>query len=961
MPSALPLPFLMTAEAADAAPPRNPPVLAFGPFRLLPAPPLLCRGEEEVRLGRRALDLLQALVARPGQVLSRHELEAHVWPSSIVEDSSLRVHIAAVRRALGDGVDGARYIANVPGRGYSFVAGVREELAATAPDAPAPAGQCTRVNNLPTSLNRLIGRESVIALLAGELQRRRLASIVGHGGIGKTALALAVAARAEAAYADGVCFVDLAPLTEARHVGEAVATALGLMLPGERVLEELERWLRPRRLLLVLDNCEHLLDAVAALLERVLRRAPGLDVLATSREPIDAEGEWVHRLLPLEAPPDGPALDGDGVLAFSAMQLLAERAAASLDTFVIDAHNMHLAAALCRRLDGVPLAIEFAASRIGLLGLQGVCVQLDDRLRLLGSGRRTALPRHRTLRALLDWSYQLLSPVQQQVLRRCGVFRSAFSLEAACAVVADAELPAAQVRDCLFDLVAKSLVRAELAQGPPLYSLLEITRAYALDHLAADPQRQAVYLHHARYVLDIANRGLSQWEHGQPGHWFNSVTLHLGNMRAAMDWSFGDDGVAQIGIELLAAVARPMAHLFSGDEFRQRIAQARKAIDAGTPVTPLQEMRILSFKRQSTPPDAGGEGATIAGRELALASATTARAERLEAHYHLFTSRFGAGDYPAAAQFAQCSEQLAKEGGVGIEIAHAQRLALLAAHYMGDHGRAVSLAGALALRDEDEALPIRLTSWLPRAVSVRIVLARVLWMQGRGGEAMAMAARAVSAAEPVQFAAALSQAICLAGLPVAIWMGDDGRAQALLDQLAAHVARFHEPYWGSWMAHLRRVLALRAAPASLAASLFEATDAKQLDHLASLGAWACHRPALARLVAGQVGWNAPELWRVQGDMRLAAGGEAAHGEAEQAYLRALAVAQAQRAWGWSLRAATGLARLYLQQGRGAQAQALLAGALARCDGLGADAAAARALLGAHDSQDFTLVRPGAAL
>lgn len=943
MSSALPLPLLMADEGPDVAPSPIPPVYAFGPFRLLPAPLVLMRGEEEVRLGRRALDLLQALVARPGEVRSRSELEAHVWPSTIVEDSSLRVHIAALRRALGDGVNGARYIANVPGRGYSFVAGVWKERAGHAQAMPSP-GAGARIHNLPTSLTRLIGRDEVLALLAGELQRRRLASIVGHGGIGKTALALAVAARAEADYADGVCFVDLAPLTEAGHVAEAVAAALGLSLPGERMLEELERWLHPRRLLLVLDNCEHLLDAVAALLERVLKRSPGLDVLATSREPLDAEGEWVHRLRPLEAPPDGPALDEDAVLAFSAVQLLAERAAASLDTFTIDARNVHLAAALCRRLDGVPLAIEFAASRIGLLGLQGVCVQLDDRLRLLGSGRRTALPRHRTLRALLDWSYELLSPVQQLVLRRCGVFRSSFSLEAACAVVADDEVPPALVRDCLLDLVAKSLVRAELSQGPPFYSLLEITRAYALDHLPGDSQRLAVYRRHALFMLDIVKRCVKQWEQGQLTQWLATFAPYLGNMRAALDWSFGDDGVPEMGVELMSAFALPIAHFFLGEEFRWRIAQSLAAIDRGAPATPLQHMRILSLYQLSTAPGTASSLPNMTERLLVLASHLSARDERLEAHYHLFTANFGDGNYPMAIQYAQQSQAIAAEGGVAIETAHAQRLAMLAAHYMGEHREALALAEALTLRDEDEPIPLRLASWLPRKVSVQIILARVLWMQGRTGEAAAMAERVVRAAEAVQFPAALSQAIGLCALPVAIWMGDDARASKLLEQMGDHVERFHQPYWGSWADHLRRVLALRAVPSSLAARFAGPADIIQLDHLASFGTDFWQPGAFERVKAGRVGWNAPELWRLHGERALAAGGHAAWEAAEQAYLSADALAQAQQAWAWSLRAAISLARLRRLQQRSGEARSLLARALARCDGLGVDADAARALL-----------------
>jgi len=943
MPSALTLPS-MAPDGADSAA-AQPAVLAFGPFRLLPAPLSLRRGDEEVRLGRRALDLLQALLARPGEILSRSELEACVWPRSIVEDSSLRVHVAALRRALGDGVDGARYIANVPGRGYSFV-GVVAQLKADTP-APPPglhaAAPPPRIDNLPTSLNRLIGRDAVVALLTAELQTRRLASIVGHGGIGKTALALEVAARAGTHYPDGVCFVDLAPVTAAAHVPEVVAAALGLALPPERNQEELELWLRPRRLLLVMDNCEHLLDTVAVLVERVLQRAPGIDVLATSREPLDAQGEWVHRLQPLEAPPDGVPLDHEGVLAFSAVQLLAERAAASLDSFAIDAANAHMAAALCRRLDGVPLAIEFAASRIGLLGLQGVCVQLDDRLRLLGSGRRTALPRHRTLRALLDWSYLLLSEPQQKVLRRCGVFKAAFTLDAACAVAADATLGPEGVRDCLFDLVAKSLVRAELAADPATYSLLEITRAYALDHLAQDARRNDVCRAHARHTLDSVRRSAARWDHGPHGQWFARFAPCLGNLRAALDWCFGPDGESALGVAILAEVLMPVESFFDSGEHRQRIGQAIAAIDAGAHVEPLHEMRIRStyLHTAALPETAGPVGPHMQALERLARGPGLQAEDRVEAFYMLFVGSFSTGDFRAAADFARRSQDAAQGCGVA-EIEHSQRLRALSAHYLGEHERTAELAAMLLLRNDEARVPLRLASYLPRKVSLQIVLARALWMRGQGERAAQLAAETVREAIPRPFAATLSQALCLCALPIAIWMGDDARVREWMGQLSVHVERFHHPYWAAWLAHLRRVLALRAAPVSQAAGLPGLPDPLQADHLVTFGAWAHHPQVLARVQDGIVGWNAPEAWRVQGELVLARGGP--HGDAEAAFRRALAIADGQRAWGWSLRAATSLARLYRLQGRAADAADLLAPALARCDGAGADARDARLLL-----------------
>ena len=930
------------ADGADhgaGAGAAQPAALAFGPFTLHTDPLRLCRQDEEVRLGGRALDLLLALVSRPGEVLSRSELEAQVWPFSIVEDSSLRVHVAALRRALGDGVDGARYIANVPGRGYSFVAAV-SRLGAE-PAVPAPRADAG-VNNLPTSLTRLIGRDAVVATLCAELARRRLVSIVGHGGIGKTSLALAVAARVQHHYPGGAYFVDFAPLTTSGHVIESVASALGLPLSTESKMSELEDALRARHLLLVLDNCEHLLDAVAALTERLLRRAPGLVVLTTSREPLDADGEWVHRLQPLEAPPDGSPIDSAGALGFPAVELLAERAAASLDTFRIDGGNVYLAAALCRRLDGVPLAIEFAASRIGLLGLQGVCVQLDDRLRLLGSGRRTALPRHRTLRALLDWSYHLLSQDQQQVMRRCGVFKAGFSLAAANAVIAGDGLPASAMRDCLLDLVAKSLVRVDLAVAPPSYSLLEITRAYALEQLGADPVQRQVFQRHASYMAMLVRQGAADWERISPQQWFHAFAAHIGNFRAALDWCFGAEGDTVTGIELLATLLNPMTMLLGESEFRTRAKQALDAIAAGVHVDPIYEMRILSMFRYVTPN--GWETGTAPPCMLALAEQDHDPDAQLEALYHLQVFAFGGGDYHLADRYSRRSEAVASRCGPP-EIMHARRLRALASHYHGEHGVAADYASAILYQD-DQPVPQRLAAWLPRRLSMQILMSRIFWIQGQGGRAMSLAADYVRSAQEARFPAALSQALCLGAIPVALWQGDDGALVQLLQLLEAHLDQCPQPYWRVWADHLQQVHAMRAAGPQQAAFLASAPDAKLLDHLVTFGAWAHHAKALMRHRAGWVGWNGPELLRIEAELLLRRQGPDAHASAQALLTQALALADRQQAHGWALRAANSLAQLHLQCDRADRIADLLAPWRDRLGPMGAsqDAAATRLLL-----------------
>lgn len=914
------------------------PVLAFGPFRLHERPLRLCRDGTEVRLGGRALAVLQALVARPGEVLSRSELEAQVWPGSVVEDSSLRVHVAALRRALGDGVDGIRYIANVPARGYSFVAAVAR-AEAHAP-RPGPDVGTPRVDSLPGALVRLIGRDAIVGTLCAELEKRRLVTIVGHGGVGKTSLALAVAAQVRTRYPAGACFVDLAPLTMPHHVIEAVASALDFPQPAQTTPGQLENWLRPRRLLLVLDNCEHLLDGVAALVGRMLKHAPGLVVMATSREALDTEGEWVHRIQPLDVPPEGATVDSAGALAFPAVELLADRAAASLDTFTVNAANARLATALCRRLDGVPLAIEFAASRIGLLGLEGVCAQLDDRLRLLGSGRRTALPRHRTLRALLDWSHDLLAPPQQAVLRRCGVFKGRFSLEAALAVVADHALPQTVVQDCLLDLVAKSLVRADLTEAVPAYSLLEITRAYAIDRLGNDPERQAVHRRHAECMLALVRRGAFAWAEPARQQWFRSYAGQVGNFRAALEWCFGPEGDLALGIELLATDCHPMTLFLGETEYRMRAGQALDAIAAGVAVDPIYEVRLYSIFRHMAPQE--NRYASSPGT-LALAGQEGDPQAQLEALYQLHGQSFKDADYRSSDRYARQSEEVAGRCGLA-ERLHAGRLRALSSHFRGEHAVAADYAASLLRHDERQA-SLRLAGWISRRLSLRILTARLLWMQGQGERAMALAADCVRDGLEERFPAALSQVLCLCAVPVALWQGDDAQAAAWLQLLDMHLEAHPQAYFASWVTHLRQVLALRRAPEGRLASLPGSPDAKLLDHLVTFGAWGYHDRAAARWRQGVVGWNGPELLRVEGELRLREGGVQARGAAEAAFVHALALAAKQEAHAWALRATNSLATLRIGQGRGDEARALLEPWLARLDAMGgADAATTRTLL-----------------
>src|SRR5277367_5464977 len=395
-------------------------VRSFGPFTLFVAERLLKRADESIPLGARALDILIALAERAGEVVTHKELISSAWPDVTVEEGNLRLQIATLRKALGDGRDGARYVSNVVGRGYSFVAPVTRSSA----KQPVPVTATTsgeRVQKLPPRLTRMVGRDDTVRALAQQLRVWRFVSIVGPGGVGKTTVAISVAHTLVDGFHDAVFFIDLAALTDPQLVPTAVASALGLMVQSQDPLAGLLAFIGDKKLLLVLDNCEHVIGVAAALAERVVGEAPQAHILATSREALQVEGELVHVLYSLDCPPDDVGPTAMEVLRYPAVQLFMERAAASGYDAALSDIDAPTVARICCRLDGMALAIELAASRVGPLGIRETAKLLDSRFGLLWHGRRTALPRHRTLNAMLDWSYNLLSERERVVLCRLSI------------------------------------------------------------------------------------------------------------------------------------------------------------------------------------------------------------------------------------------------------------------------------------------------------------------------------------------------------------------------------------------------------------------------------------------------------------------------------------------------------------------------------------------------------------
>ena len=434
-------------------------VASFGPFRLLPAEQLLETADGPVRLGSRALEILIVLVEHAGQIVSKRELISRVWPGLSIDETGLRVQLGGLRKALGDGRDGARYVTNITGRGYCFVAPVARSSVRKAVPAELPAS-LGHAHNLPPLLTRMVGRDEVVRSVAARLTSRRFVSIIGPGGIGKTTVAVAVAHALLGDFDGAVCLVEMSSLSDPSLVAGTVVSTLGLKVQSGDPLARLIAFLGDKRLLFVLDSCEHLIDAVAALAERIFKQALDVHILTTSREALRAEGEHVHRLVPLDCPPDDIPLTAAETLMFPAAQLFVERAAAGGSTIELGDSEAVLVGQVCRRLDGIALAIELVAGSVEAYGIHGTAGLLDDSLRLLWQGRRTALPRHQTLNASLDWSYGLLSESERSLFRGLSVFVDTFSVDAAQAVASDHESDSGKVLEVLGSLVAKSLVAA---------------------------------------------------------------------------------------------------------------------------------------------------------------------------------------------------------------------------------------------------------------------------------------------------------------------------------------------------------------------------------------------------------------------------------------------------------------------------------------------------------------------
>src|SRR5947208_4809607 len=556
--------------------------IEFGRFRVVRHRRELLVDGRPVELGGRAFDTLVALIDAHGTVLGKDDLISRVWPDRVVEENNLQAQISLLRKAFGPDRD---LIRTVAGRGYQFTGEIRATAATAAAATLSPA------TNLPEAVSELIGRAAELQDAMDLVAKHRLVTLVGPGGIGKTRLALEVARHLLPRFPDGVFVAELGPLSSPELVPTTVASALGLThVAGTASPERIAGAIRAKRLLLVIDNCEHVIDAAAGMAETLLRASPEASLLATSREPLRVSGEYVYRVPPLDVPAEDREAMED-VFSYDAVRLFVSRGHAAEPRYVAEGRVAAATAVICRRLDGIPLAIELAAARLAVSGVDGVAARLNDRFRLLTGGSRTALPRHQTMRATLDWSCELLSESQRAVLRRLGVFVGAFTLDAASAVAASTDISASEIVDSVANLVGKSLLSADVGGASVCYRLLETTRAYAREKLLGSAEFDHFARRHAEFYRKLFERAEAELETRPTAEWLAAYQPHIDDLRAALDWAFSRSGDAGVGVALTAASVPLWTHLSLLTECRARVEQAIAGLGQ-VPDDPRRDMRL---------------------------------------------------------------------------------------------------------------------------------------------------------------------------------------------------------------------------------------------------------------------------------------------------------------------------------------------------------------------------------
>jgi predicted ATPase/DNA-binding winged helix-turn-helix (wHTH) protein len=912
-------------------------VVFFGPFSLVASERLLTREGAPVELGARALDILIALVSRPNEVVGKKELLARVWPDVTVEENSLRFHIVSLRKALGDG-NGARYIKTLAGRGYCFVAPISRP--SDRGDGPVAANFLHA--NLPSRLTRMVGRDDDVLKVSTQLTASRFVTIVGPGGVGKTTVAITVGHHLIEAFAGVALFVDLGMLSDPKLVATAVASMLGLSVQSDDATPNLIAYLRDKRILLILDTCEHLIEAVATLAANIVAAAPEVHILATSREALQVEGEQVYRLDVLACPPDDPQLTAATLQNFPATQLFVERAMASGARLDLNDADAAIVVGICRKLDGVALAIELAARRVESHGLQQTAALLDQRLTLLWLGPRSAPPRQKTLQATLDWSYGLLSELERVVLRRLAVFVGHFTLDAALAVVTSASIDQSRVFGAIDSLVAKSMVATRPIGAMMRYRLLDTTRAYALEIPVDDAELADLAVRHATYYRRWLEQNGIEWPTLSTGAERAPHFAGLNNVRVALEWCFGANGNAAVGAGLATAAAPVFLAMSLLPECLRWSERGILALDDATRGG-LEEMHLQAAMGVSLMFTRGGrDAARVAlNKSFAIAEQRGDALDQLRLLGPLNMFNLRTADFKSGLRCAERCSAIAATVDDSVAAALAHSILGISLHLGGDLTAARAQLEAAVRREPHSPRTTTIYLGFEGRSLAGAILARTLWLQGHPAQAMERARQTVKEAAGMDHSLTLAIAL-IWGISVFLWTGDLHSAEEHIDWLiASSESHSLAPYLAVGRG-FQGELAIRRGDAKdgvdsllgnlqkLHAMPYELlTTPLNIALVQGLAATGRFTEAMAliddtiRLVEtnGDVCYL-PELLRVKGDVLLSVPQPSVDG-AESCFTQSLELSRRQGARAWELRTAIDLAALLAGQRRTEPARALL--------------------------------------
>lgn len=898
------------SEQADA--------VQFGEFRLDPASRLLTKQGSPVKIGARALDLLIVLASRAGSVVSKNELFAAVWPDTAIEESNLRVNIAALRKALGESGSPAGRISSVPGRGYLFTGAVSRIAQNSAPATPdlltEPGGGAANATEIVVRLVRIFGRNEDVASLARDVTNKRLVTITGPGGIGKTSAALAVADRLTAAFEDGLLCLDLAAIEAGRLIAALLASHLRLSSAQSDTLSVVVGHLRSRQMLVLFDNCEHVVGAVATVVSEILREAPGCHILATSREPLRVQGEFARRLAPLAFPAIDANLAFSQMRQYPAVQLLEERVRSCDSSCHLSADDIEAAVAICTKLDGLPLAIELAAARVPALGWSGVVSRLDRPFRILNKGFRTATARHQSLRSLIDWSYETLPEPERNTWMRLAVFRNGFDIEAAYAVANTGQEEDNDIVDVLHSLVEKSLVSVDLSGLEPKYHLLESLRLYAWERLSGSGEVDLVQRRHAEYWLRRSAAYGDNWIEMPSAEWLACFRDELSDVRAAIEWSFSASGDAELGIRLVAASAPLWFKLLLLPELTEHLERAISRVTPllSIPLSIVMRLHIALahsiFHAVGPVPEVG----IALDRALVLAD----QIGDSEAQCQIVWAQFGhystLGDYHPMMQNVERARSLAATFPEPIFAATYDRIAALGFHLLGEQDR----ARQHGLRALNYAAIQRHGGGFvyDHQTASSSHLCRVHWIMGERVRSRSLIHatidRAVRMDQPFAFGYFLAFGAC----PVSIWSGDLAALRSQIALLTDTTIGIPRTIWRISGEFYQRVLDyLEELPGarkerSKSALLNMPLTQSQAERLITFQ-WELLRPEVFATPGSMPNWCSAEVMRAQGEAILSMEGNKRACAAEALFQRALEIARTQKAASWELRAATSLARL----------------------------------------------------